>query len=162
VATKVLGLFPIIGVFRQRRDERWYYTLLMSTGLTFGTISALFGLSHQIVTPEKYSYLVAVVIGSAVVPTLIANAFFLPRHLLPATAANGEALSQGSQPHRWNRQNPLRRVERGEKGLVVSKVADALCSNTPTRPERSSTIRRIHLALVAARRNGSCQLLCDV
>jgi hypothetical protein len=59
-----------------------YTTLLMSTGLTFGTISALFGLSHEIVSQAQYSALVAAVIGSAVVPTLIANAFFLPRHLL--------------------------------------------------------------------------------
>jgi glutathione-regulated potassium-efflux system ancillary protein KefC len=60
-----------------------YTTLLMSTGLTFGTISSLFGLSHGIITQGKYSALVAAVIGSAVVPTLIANAFYLPRHLLP-------------------------------------------------------------------------------
>lgn len=45
VFSKILGLYPIIGVFRQRRDERWYYTLLMPTGLTFGTISALYGFS---------------------------------------------------------------------------------------------------------------------
>jgi len=63
---------------------------MMSTGLTFGTISALFGLSHGIVTPQQYSYLVAVVIGSAVVPTMIANAAFLPRHLLPNVAADGQ------------------------------------------------------------------------
>jgi hypothetical protein len=60
-----------------------YTTLLMSTGLTFGTISSLFGLSHGIVTPAQYSALVAAVIASAVVPTLIANIWFLPRHLLP-------------------------------------------------------------------------------
>jgi uncharacterized membrane protein len=54
----------------------------MSTGLTFGTISALFGLSHHLIDKSQYSILVAVVIGSAVVPTLIANAFFLPKHLL--------------------------------------------------------------------------------
>jgi hypothetical protein len=55
----------------------------MSTGLTFGTISSLFGLSHGIIDQAQYSGLVAAVIGSAVVPTLIANAFYLPRHLLP-------------------------------------------------------------------------------
>ena len=59
-----------------------YTTLLMSTGLTFGTISSLFGLSHGIIDQAQYSGLVAAVIGSAVVPTLIANAFYLPRHLL--------------------------------------------------------------------------------
>ncbi|MCX7625064.1 MAG: hypothetical protein N2Z21_02475, partial [Candidatus Sumerlaeaceae bacterium] len=52
-------------------------------GPTFGSISALFGLSHGIITQDQYSYLVATVIGSAVVPTLIANAFFIPHYLLP-------------------------------------------------------------------------------
>lgn len=89
VGTKIFGLYPVIGRFRQAVDERWYYTLLMSTGLTFGTISALFGLTHGIVSPQQYSHLVAVVIGSAVIPTMIANAWFLPRHLLPATTPAG-------------------------------------------------------------------------
>jgi hypothetical protein len=62
-----------------------YTTLLMSTGLTFGSISALFGLTHGIITQQQYSYLIAAVIGSAIVPTLIANAFFLPRHLMHRT-----------------------------------------------------------------------------
>ena len=55
----------------------------MSTGLTFGTISALFGYSHGIVNQQQYSFLVLTVIASAVVPTIIATAAFLPRHLLP-------------------------------------------------------------------------------
>jgi hypothetical protein len=55
---------------------------MMSTGLTFGTISSLFGLNHGIITQAQYSHLVATVIGSAVVPTVIANALFMPRHLL--------------------------------------------------------------------------------
>jgi len=82
VVSKIFGLHPVIARFRGDRKERWYYTLLMSTGLTFGTISALYGLSHGIVSREQYSFLVAVVIASAVVPTLIANAVFLPRHLI--------------------------------------------------------------------------------
>lgn len=82
VLTKIFGLYPVIGRFRRERNERWYYTLLMSTGLTFGTISALYGLSNNIVTQEQYSFLVATVIASAVVPTLIAGIAFLPRHLL--------------------------------------------------------------------------------
>ncbi len=60
-----------------------YTTLLMSTGLTFGSICALFGLSHDIIHQRQYSLLIVTVILSAVVPTLIANAFYLPRHLLP-------------------------------------------------------------------------------
>ena len=80
--TKVIGVYPVTRAFQSPRQEGMYTTLLMSTGLTFGTISALFGLSHQIVDQAQYSALVAAVIGSAVVPTLIANAFFLPRRLL--------------------------------------------------------------------------------
>ena len=82
VVSKIFGLYPVISRFRDDRNERWYYTLLMSTGLTFGTISALYGFSHGIVSREQYSFLVAVVIASAVVPTMIANFAFLPRHLL--------------------------------------------------------------------------------
>jgi glutathione-regulated potassium-efflux system ancillary protein KefC len=83
VLSKIFGLYPVIALFRRERNERWYYTLMMSTGLTFGTISSLFGLSHGIVTQEQYSFLVTAVIASAVVPTVIAGAVFLPRHLLP-------------------------------------------------------------------------------
>jgi len=83
VASKIFGLFPIIGMFRRERNERWYYTLLMSTGLTFGTISALYGFSNGIVNQEQYSFLVTAVIASAVIPTLIAGLVFLPKHLLP-------------------------------------------------------------------------------
>jgi glutathione-regulated potassium-efflux system ancillary protein KefC len=85
VFSKIFGLFFIIRKFRRDPRERWYYTLLMSTGLTFGTISALYGLSNGIISKEQYSYLVAVVIGSAVIPTIIANAIFLPRHLMAKT-----------------------------------------------------------------------------
>ena len=81
--TKMTGLLPTIRAFEFARRENMYYTLMMSTGLTFGTISALFGLNHGIITQVQYSHLVATVIGSAVVPTLVANAFFLPHHLLP-------------------------------------------------------------------------------
>jgi glutathione-regulated potassium-efflux system ancillary protein KefC len=83
VISKIFGLYPFIGLFRRERNERWYYTLMMSTGLTFGTISALYGFSHGIVTQNQYSFLVAAVIASAVVPTLIAGLAFLPQHLLP-------------------------------------------------------------------------------
>src|SRR5438876_3645685 len=83
VATKIAGVYPVTKAFRSPPKEGMYTTLLMSTGLTFGTISSLFGLSHGIVDQAQYSALVAAVIGSAVVPTLIANALFLPRQLLP-------------------------------------------------------------------------------
>ena len=50
----------------------------MSTGLTFGSISALFGLTNKIIDQTQYTILVTAVIGSAVVPTLIAQAWFQP------------------------------------------------------------------------------------
>ena len=65
VFSKIFGLFPVISRFRKQRDERWYYTLLMSTGLTFGTISALFGYTHGIVTQEQYSFLVTTCFSSS-------------------------------------------------------------------------------------------------
>jgi len=82
MVTKVLGVYPVTRAYGSPKQEGGYTTLLMSTGLTFGTISALFGLGHRIVDQAQYSALVAAVVASAVVPTLIANAFFLPRHLL--------------------------------------------------------------------------------
>ena len=85
VMTK-MAVYPVTRTFGSSKMEGMYTTLLMSTGLTFGSISALFGLTHNIVDGDQYSALIAAVIGSAVVPTLIANAFFLPRHLLSAPA----------------------------------------------------------------------------
>ena len=79
---KIFGLSPVIRRFKNDKNEKWYYTLLMSTGLTFGTISALYGLTHNVINQEQYSYIVGVVILSAIVPTLIANKFFLPKHLI--------------------------------------------------------------------------------
>jgi Kef-type K+ transport system membrane component KefB len=83
MVSKLAGVFPSVRIFGHREGADVYYTLMMSTGLTFGTISALFGLSHGVITPAQYSHLVAAVIGSAVIPTMIANAWFMPRHLLP-------------------------------------------------------------------------------
>lgn len=95
VASKIAGLLPTVRAFGYARDENAYYTLMMSTGLTFGTISALFGLNHGVITQAQYSHLVATVIGSAVVPTLVANAFFMPRRLLPRESATGTVQRAG-------------------------------------------------------------------
>ncbi|HTP73668.1 MAG TPA: cation:proton antiporter, partial [Burkholderiaceae bacterium] len=97
MVTKIVGVYPVTRAYKAPRGEAAYTTLLMSTGLTFGTISALFGLSHNVIDQAQYSALVAAVVGSAVVPTLIANAFFLPRHLLHAAppSIDAEALPPG-------------------------------------------------------------------
>jgi glutathione-regulated potassium-efflux system ancillary protein KefC len=83
MVAKLAGLVPTVRAFGYRGHDGIYYSLMMSTGLTFGTISALFGLNHGIIDQTQYSHLVATVIGSAVIPTAIANARFMPRHLLP-------------------------------------------------------------------------------
>jgi Kef-type K+ transport system membrane component KefB len=55
-----------------------FTTLLMSTGLTFGTISSLYGLNAGIIDRTQFSLLVTVVVLSAVVPTAIAERWFAP------------------------------------------------------------------------------------
>lgn len=92
--SKVIPLFPTVKTFKYQREEGLYFTLMMSTGLTFGTISALFGLNHGVIDQAQYSHLVATVIGSAVVPTMIANAWFMPRHLLVPKKDEKAALAQ--------------------------------------------------------------------
>ncbi|MDP9812625.1 Kef-type K+ transport system membrane component KefB [Rhizobium tibeticum] len=89
MATKFVGILPLTRAFRFEAREGMYTTLLMSTGLTFGTISALFGL-HQ------YTILVTAVIGSAVVPTLIAQRWFQPV-FKPMEDQGGQALVSGRE-----------------------------------------------------------------
>jgi Kef-type K+ transport system membrane component KefB len=100
MATKFVGIYPATIALRSPRKEGMYTTLLMSTGLTFGTISALFGLSHNIITQAQYSALVAAVVGSAVIPTLIANAWFMPRHLIKDTESASAAAAASESAKR--------------------------------------------------------------
>jgi Kef-type K+ transport system membrane component KefB len=76
--TKLVGVFPLARMHYMGKREASYTTLLMATGLTFGTISALFGLQNGIIDQRQYTILVSVVILSAFVPTLIAQKFFQP------------------------------------------------------------------------------------
>jgi Kef-type K+ transport system membrane component KefB len=75
---KYVAIRPLTAYFRIPTREGTYTTLLMSTGLTFGSISALFGLTHGIIDRAQYTVLVTVVILSAFVPTLLAQQFFRP------------------------------------------------------------------------------------
>ena len=79
LAAKGIGVWPTAAAFRIPRRERAYLTLLMSTGLTFGSIAALFGLTHDLISQQQYSELVTVVILSAFVPTLVAQQLFQPQ-----------------------------------------------------------------------------------
>jgi Kef-type K+ transport system membrane component KefB len=78
MVTKLVGVFPLARMHYMGKREASYTTLLMATGLTFGTISALFGLQNKIIDQDQYTILVSVVILSAFVPTLIAQKFFQP------------------------------------------------------------------------------------
>src|SRR6516162_3952248 len=79
MATKFIGILPLTVYHEFDRREGLYTTLLVSTGLTFGSISALFGLTNRIIDQSQYTVLVTAVIGSAVVPTLIAQRWFQPK-----------------------------------------------------------------------------------
>jgi Kef-type K+ transport system membrane component KefB len=79
LGAKAVGVWPTATVFGLPRRERAYTTLLMATGLTFGSIAALFGYDHHLINRTQYSELVSVVILSAFVPTIIAQQLFQPR-----------------------------------------------------------------------------------
>jgi Kef-type K+ transport system membrane component KefB len=78
--TKFVGILPLTMAFKFDRREGMYTTLLMCTGLTFGSISALFGLTNHIIDQNQYTVLVTAVILSAVIPTLIAERWFQPEY----------------------------------------------------------------------------------
>lgn len=77
---KLAGVLPLARrVFKYSRSDARYLTLMMATGLTFGTISSLYGLTHGYITQAQYTALVTVVILTAVVPTTVAQALFKPK-----------------------------------------------------------------------------------
>jgi Kef-type K+ transport system membrane component KefB len=73
---KLVGVYPLARRFTAPHAE--FTTLLMATGLTFGTISSLYGLNAHIIDRTQFSLLIAVVVLSAIVPTAIAQRFFQP------------------------------------------------------------------------------------
>lgn len=76
IAAKFVGVYPFARKYLRQHSA--YTTLLMSTGLTFGTISSLYGLQAGYIDKTQFSVLVTVVIATAVVPTAIAQRFFQP------------------------------------------------------------------------------------
>lgn len=76
--TKFIGVYFLAKKYIP--DGSMYTTLLMSTGLTFGTIASVFGLQSGFINQEQYSILVGVVVASAVIPTFIAQKWFMPVH----------------------------------------------------------------------------------
>ena len=86
LCAKFIAVWPLARAFHLPPREANYTTLMMATGLTFGTISALFGLENHFIDQTQYTILVTVVIGSAIVPTLIAQSFFQPEVTAPPPA----------------------------------------------------------------------------
>jgi Kef-type K+ transport system membrane component KefB len=78
LVAKFAGVWPLARLFQLPVREASYTTLMTATGLTFGTISSLFGLENHYIDQTQYTVLVTVVIGSAIVPTAIAQSFFQP------------------------------------------------------------------------------------
>ncbi|MDX6646647.1 MAG: hypothetical protein QOK40_2374, partial [Miltoncostaeaceae bacterium] len=84
---KLLGIYPLARRTMRGPGEAWFGTLLMSTGLTFGTISSLYGLNAGIIDRTQFSLLMSVVVGSAIAPTFIAQRWFAPHRDEPPGAA---------------------------------------------------------------------------
>jgi Kef-type K+ transport system membrane component KefB len=78
IVMKFLGVYFLAKKYIP--DGSMYTTLLMSTGLTFGTISSLYGLNAGLINQVQYSILIGVVVASAVIPTFIAQKWFMPAH----------------------------------------------------------------------------------
>jgi len=78
IAAKFIGVYFFANKYIKNGST--YTTLLMSTGLTFGTIATLFGFNAGYINQTQYSVLIGVVIASAVIPTFIATKWFLPVH----------------------------------------------------------------------------------
>ena len=76
MAPKLGGVYPLARRFTAPHAA--FTTLLMSTGLTFGTITSLYGLSAGIIDRTQFSLLIGVVVLSAIVPTAIAQRWFQP------------------------------------------------------------------------------------
>lgn len=94
IITKVIGVFPANRLFQVTGRQAWYTTMMMSTGLTFGTISALFGYTNGYIDRSQYSILVTVVVLTALVPTFIAQVAFKPQITDLAHGATGLPDSQ--------------------------------------------------------------------
>jgi Kef-type K+ transport system membrane component KefB len=94
---KLVGVYPLAR--RYTAPHGAFTTLLMSTGLTFGTISSLYGLNAGIIDKTQFSLLITVVVLSAVVPTAIAQRFFQPEIFAeeaPTDVSPGAAAAAGA------------------------------------------------------------------
>jgi Kef-type K+ transport system membrane component KefB len=101
VGSKIAGVYPMSRM-SVPNSGRMFFTLLMSTGLTFGTIASTFGLENGYINKAQFSILISIVILSAILPTFLAQRFFRPvtedmREGLSAVGEEGRALHSRSQ-----------------------------------------------------------------
>ena len=92
IVPKVFGLYPLAR--RYAAPHAIFTTLLMSTGLTFGTISSLYGLNAGIINKTQFSLLITVVVLSAIIPTAIAQRFFQPEVTAEEETPSGQPLPE--------------------------------------------------------------------
>lgn len=82
IAAKFIGIYFVAKVYKAPHSEAMYTTLLITTGLTFGCIATLFGYSKGTINVSQYSFLIATVIVSTIIPLIIANRSYIPiKHL---------------------------------------------------------------------------------
>ena len=84
---KIAGVHPVARRYVPR--DAWYATLLMSTGLTFGTIPSLYGLNVGIIDQAQFSVLVTVVVLTAILPTILAQRWFTPPEAIGGPGRGG-------------------------------------------------------------------------
>jgi Kef-type K+ transport system membrane component KefB len=96
IVPKIGGVYPLARKYTSPHAA--FTTLLMSTGLTFGTITSLYGLQAGIIDRTQFSLLVTVVVLSAIIPTAIAQRFFSPTRGEIATAADPAERGSPSPP----------------------------------------------------------------
>jgi Kef-type K+ transport system membrane component KefB len=92
IVPKIFGVYPLAR--RYAAPYGLFTTLLMSTGLTFGTITSLYGLSAGIIDKTQFSLLITVVVLSAIIPTAIAQRFFQPESPAEEQALSGKPVPQ--------------------------------------------------------------------
>ena len=98
-------LVPKVGLImplarRYAPEHATFTTLLMSTGLTFGTISSLYGLQAGYIDKTQFSLLVTVVVLSAIVPTAVAQRWFSPDVDAERLADKTEPAPRAAEPAR--------------------------------------------------------------
>lgn len=103
LAGKLLAVWPVARAFKMPPREATYTSLLMASGLTFGSIAALYGLNHGYINGTQYSELVSAVILSAIIPSVIAQRHFVPRADLDPALEGALSAEDAVFPHHRNR-----------------------------------------------------------